>query len=69
MLLRLLPAEFRGDFGPEMEQVFAEQREEALKRFKFLHGASQILNLIVLGGVLIYLWRVTTPTSAYRFRS
>ncbi len=29
MLLRLLPAEFRGDFGPEMEQVFVEQREEA----------------------------------------
>jgi hypothetical protein len=29
MLLRLLPAEFRGDFGPEMEQVFVEQRAEA----------------------------------------
>ncbi len=32
MLLRLLPAEFRGDFGPEMEQVFAEQRAEAARR-------------------------------------
>src|SRR5712671_7966639 len=31
MLLRLLPAEFRGDFGPEMEQVFVEQREEAAR--------------------------------------
>jgi putative ABC transport system permease protein len=29
MLLRLLPADFRGDFGPEMEQVFAEQRADA----------------------------------------
>src|SRR5271154_5994782 len=29
MLLRLLPAEFRGDYGPEMEQVFSEQRAEA----------------------------------------
>ncbi len=29
MLLRLLPAEFRGDYGPEMEQVFAEQQAEA----------------------------------------
>jgi putative ABC transport system permease protein len=28
-LLQLLPAEFRGDYGPEMEQVFAEQRAEA----------------------------------------
>jgi len=31
MLLHLLPAEFRGDFGPEMEQVFVEQREEAAR--------------------------------------
>src|SRR6266851_5208917 len=31
MLLRLLPAEFRGDFGPEMEQVFVELREEAAR--------------------------------------
>ncbi|MCU1240735.1 MAG: hypothetical protein JWO71_1461 [Candidatus Acidoferrum typicum] len=31
MLLRLLPAEFRGDFGPEMEQVFVAQREEAAR--------------------------------------
>src|SRR5256885_1107623 len=31
MLLRLLPADFRGDFGPEMEHVFAEQRAEAAR--------------------------------------
>jgi len=31
MLLRLLPAEFRGDYGPEMEQVFVDQREEAAR--------------------------------------
>ncbi|MBV9886802.1 MAG: hypothetical protein JO119_09670, partial [Acidobacteria bacterium] len=31
MLMRLLPADFRGDYGPEMEQVFAEQRDEALR--------------------------------------
>ncbi len=29
MLLRLLPAEFRGDYGSEMEQVFVEQRADA----------------------------------------
>jgi putative ABC transport system permease protein len=28
-LLRLLPFDFRSDFGPEMEMVFREQREEA----------------------------------------
>jgi putative ABC transport system permease protein len=31
MLLRLLPAEFRGDYGPEMEQIFAEQRADAVR--------------------------------------
>jgi putative ABC transport system permease protein len=31
LLMRLLPAEFRGDYGPEMEQVFAEQRAEVLR--------------------------------------
>jgi len=31
LLLRLLPAEFRGDFGPEMEQVFVAQREDAAR--------------------------------------
>jgi len=28
-LLRLLPFDFRGDFGPEMETVFHELRKEA----------------------------------------
>lgn len=45
-----------------------EQREAARKSFQLLHGVSQMLNLVVLGGVLVYLWRVTTPGSAYRFR-
>jgi putative ABC transport system permease protein len=30
-LLRLLPFDFRSDFGPEMEQVFSEQRAEAAR--------------------------------------
>ena len=32
LLLRLLPFDFRGDFGPEMESVFSEQRAEAARR-------------------------------------
>jgi len=32
MLLRLLPADFRGDFGPDMEQVFADQLIDAARR-------------------------------------
>jgi len=31
-LLRLLPFDFRSDFGPEMETVFHEQHQEAGRR-------------------------------------
>ena len=31
-LLRLLPFDFRSDYGPEMEQVFREQRQDAERR-------------------------------------
>lgn len=32
LLLRLFPFDFRGDFGPEMEDVFREQRRDAARR-------------------------------------
>ncbi|HKX29776.1 MAG TPA: ABC transporter permease, partial [Blastocatellia bacterium] len=32
LLLRVLPLEFRGDFGSEMEEVFRDQRAEASRR-------------------------------------
>src|ERR1700741_2537774 len=41
LLLRLLPFEFRGDFGGEMEDVFRDQRAEALRR----RGAAGLLEL------------------------
>jgi putative ABC transport system permease protein len=40
-LLRLLPFDFRGDFGPEMETVFHEQHKEAGRR----GGAAGVLLL------------------------
>jgi len=40
-LLRLLPFEFRTEFGPEMETVFHEQREQAQRR----EGATGVLRL------------------------
>jgi Domain of unknown function (DUF4149) len=45
-----------------------EQRAQARKSFNRWHGASQVLNLMVLAGVAAYLWRVTTPGSGYRYR-
>jgi hypothetical protein len=43
------------------------QAEKAHRSFKLWHGASQMLNLITLAGLLIHLWQVTHPTDATRF--
>jgi putative ABC transport system permease protein len=40
-LLRLLPFDFRSDYGPEMETVFQEQRKEAGRR----NGSTGVLRL------------------------
>jgi hypothetical protein len=44
------------------------QIEQARQSFKLWHGTSQALNLFVIVGVAVYLWRVTTPGSGYRYR-
>ncbi len=41
-LLRLLPFDFRSDFGPEMETVFHEQHQEAGRR----NGTKGVLRLM-----------------------
>jgi hypothetical protein len=39
----------------------AEQREEAGRTFAAWHGASESVNLLVIAGLMIYLWRVSQP--------
>lgn len=46
-----------------------QQIEQAKHSFKVWHGLSQVLNLVVISGVTVYLWRVTTPGSGYRYRA
>ena len=46
-----------------------QQIDQAKQSFKFWHAASQALNLVVLAGVAVYLWRATTPGSGYRYRA
>jgi predicted permease len=48
-LLRLFPASFRGDYGPEMEDAFAEERRDAVRE-----GRASELRLWgrTLGGIL-----------------
>ena len=42
-------------------------REQAHQSFSLWHGISQTMNIIVIGGLLVYLWRVSNPPSASRF--
>jgi hypothetical protein len=44
------------------------QQVAARQSFKLWHTASQALNLAIIAGVAVYLWRVTTPGSGYRYR-
>jgi hypothetical protein len=40
----------------------AAQRESAAVAFRAWHGLSQALNLVMLGGLLVYLWRSAAPS-------
>lgn len=47
----------------------AEEQEAATRSFRLLHGISQLLNLVMAGGVVVYLVRLTkAPTEAPRYR-
>ena len=43
------------------------QREAADKAFRAWHGIASAINLLVLGGLGFYLWRLANPTDALRF--
>src|SRR5256885_10883303 len=40
-----------------------QQAGQAKQSFKLWHAMSQALNLVIITGVAVYLWRVTTPGS------
>jgi hypothetical protein len=44
-------------------------KESATRSFRILHGTSMVMNLLVMGGVLVYLWQVTRPSNNTRFTS
>ena len=47
----------------------ADQRKLASETFKSWHGTSQVLNLLLLAGLAVYLWRVANPPDPTRFVS
>ena len=50
--------------GAPVTQIMSQQ---AGKSFRIWHGVSQIINLIQLGGIAVFLWRVTLPDASSRF--
>ena len=46
-----------------------EYREAAAKSFQSWRRVFQGLNLLIIGGVALYFWRVTSPTDPPRFVS
>lgn len=44
-----------------------EQKAKAKSTFGALHGVSQVMNLFVIGGVLIYLVRLNRPVESVRY--
>jgi hypothetical protein len=46
-----------------------EIREAAAGSFKTWHGVSQLVNLLMVGGLAVYLWRAANPSDESRFVS
>lgn len=44
-----------------------QQKEEAARNFRAWHGGSQIANLLVITGLILYLWKVTEARESPRF--
>ena len=50
-------------------QTTLEVKNSASRSFRILHVTSTLLNLLVIPGVLVYLWQVTKPVNTARFTS
>ena len=46
-----------------------EIRAAADHSFRAWHGVSQVINLLMVGGLTVYLWRATNPSDPTRFVS
>ena len=44
-----------------------EQRAQAAKSFALWHAASESANVLVIGGLILYLWRVSLPPESPRY--
>jgi glycerol-3-phosphate acyltransferase PlsY len=78
LLIGLVTISLFGDFGlqPILKKLrevkysataTAAQREAASRSFGAWHGISQAVNLLMLAGLTLYLWRLTNPPEEPRF--
>jgi len=44
-------------------------KEAAKRSFKVWHVVAEVVNLLVIGGVMVYVWRVNNPADTTRFVS
>jgi hypothetical protein len=51
----------------EAQRSRAQQREPAARAYQFSHGSAQVLNVLMLGGLALYLWRLANPPDVTRF--
>src|SRR5205814_10664710 len=47
----------------------AEERAAASQSFRIWHGVAQAVNLLMMGGLAVYLWRLANPPDSTRFVS
>ena len=52
---------------PKNDQPSEAQRSRAKKTFGAWHGVAMAINVLVLGGLAFYVWRVANPTDGPRF--
>jgi hypothetical protein len=42
-------------------------RESAAKSFRVLNATSRVFNVLIIGGLILYVWRVGSPSDTLRF--
>jgi hypothetical protein len=47
----------------------SDQRDAAAKSFRVWQACSQVINLVMIAGLVVYVWRVANPSDAPRFIS
>lgn len=53
-------------YAPNLPQ---ETRDQKAKSFRIWHATSQVVNIFVLGGLCVYVWRANNPPDPTRFVS